>query len=90
VTRLATCCFAVIALHVVDDNFLQPQTGASAGDHLVSGLVPLVLLALAVTVYRRGQGARRAVVALVTGVFGVVAGGEAAYYTIDGGPSGDD
>lgn len=89
-TRLATCCFAVIALHVVDDNFLQPQPGASAGDHLVSGLVPLVLLALAVTVYRRGQGARRAVVALVTGVFGVVAGGEAAYYTIDGGPSGDD
>src|SRR5947209_5959216 len=26
----------VIALHVVDDNFLQPQPGVAAGDHLVS------------------------------------------------------
>ncbi len=89
-TRLATCCFAVIALHLADDNFLQPQPGASAGDHLVSGLVPLVLLMLAATAYRRGQGARRAAVALAAGVFGVVAGVEAAYYTINGGPSGDD
>jgi len=90
VTRLATCCFAVIALHVVDDNFLQPQPGASAGNHLVSGLVPLILLALAAAGYRRGQGARRAAAALTVGVFGVVAGGEAAYYTLNGRPSGDD
>jgi uncharacterized protein len=90
VTRLATCCVAVIALHVVDDNFVQPQPGAAAGDHLVSGLVPLVLLALAATAYRREHGARCAAVALVAGIFGVVAGVEAAYYTINGGPSGDD
>ncbi len=88
--RLATCCFAVIALHVVDDNFLQPQPGASAADHLVSGLVPLALLTLAAMAYRRGQGARQAAVALVAGVFGVVTGIEAAYYTIDGRVSGDD
>ena len=31
----------VIALHVVDDSFVQPQPGTSATDHLVSGLVPL-------------------------------------------------
>ena len=89
-TRLATCCFVVLALHVIDDNFLQPQPGASASDHLVSGLVPLGLLTLAATVYRRGTGARRATVALVAGIFGIVAGVEAAYYTLNGGPSGDD
>ena len=33
----------VIALHVIDDSFLQPQPGTSAGDHLVSGLVPLTV-----------------------------------------------
>ena len=37
----------VIAIHVVDDNFLQPERGTSAGDHLVSGLVPLAVLGLA-------------------------------------------
>ena len=37
----------VIALHVVDDNYLQPQPGTSAGDHVVSGLVPLAVLGLA-------------------------------------------
>jgi hypothetical protein len=41
VARLA---LGAIALHVVDDNFLQPEPGTSASDHLVSGLVPLVLL----------------------------------------------
>jgi DNA mismatch repair protein MutL len=36
----------VIALHVLDDSFLQPSPGTSAGDHLVSGLVPLAVLAV--------------------------------------------
>ena len=35
---------ALVALHVLDDSYLQPQPGTSAGDHLVSGLVPLALL----------------------------------------------
>ena len=38
---------ALVSLHVVDDNFLQPQPGTSAGDHVVSGLVPLALLVVA-------------------------------------------
>ena len=38
---LARLALGVAALHVVDDNFLQPQPGTSATDHLVSGLVPL-------------------------------------------------
>ncbi len=28
---------SLVGLHLVDDNFLQPQPGTSAGDHLVSG-----------------------------------------------------
>ena len=38
----------LVALHVADDSFLQPQPGTSAGDHLVSGLVPLAGLGAAV------------------------------------------
>ena len=44
---------ALVSLHVVDDNFLQPQPGTSAGDHVVSGLVPLALLAAAALVHHR-------------------------------------
>ena len=44
---------ALIALHVVDDSFVQPQPGTTAGDHLAGGLVPLALLALAAWAYPR-------------------------------------
>ena len=46
-TFLFRIAIALIALHVLDDNFLQPQPGTAAADHLVSGLVPLCLLGLA-------------------------------------------
>jgi hypothetical protein len=80
-----------IAVHVVDDNFLQPQPGSSASDHLMSGLVPLGVLALAAAVYSRLRAGLRATIALTLGFLGTVAGaGEAGYYTITIGPSGDD
>ena len=81
---------ALIALHVIDDSFLQPQPGTSAADHLVSGLVPLGALALAAAAYSRVRVGGRAVIALVAGFFGVVVGIEAVHYTTHGGPSGDD
>jgi uncharacterized protein len=80
----------VIALHLADDSFLQPQPGTSAGDHLVSGFVPLALLGLAALVYSRLRGGGRAAIAVVVGFFGIVFGAEAAYYTVQVGPSGDD
>src|SRR5688500_2164281 len=81
----------LIALHVVDDNFLQPQPDVSAGDHLVSGLVPLGLLTLATLRYPRLRAARRATVALLVGALGLVMGlAEAGYYSFKVGPSGDD
>jgi hypothetical protein len=80
----------LIALHVIDDSFLQPQPGTSAGDHLVSGLVPLAGLALAALAYPRLPGGGQAAVALGAGFVGIVAGIEALYYTTKVGPSGDD
>jgi uncharacterized protein len=80
----------LIALHVIDDSFLQPQPGTSAADHLVSGLVPLAALALAAAIYPRVRGGRQAGIALLVGFSGIVVGIEAAYYTSKVGPSGDD
>ncbi len=82
---------AAVMLHVADDNFFQPEPGVSAGDHLVSGLVPLGLLALAAASYLRVRPGARAVIAIVTGLMGLVMGfAEAGYYTVTVGPSGDD
>jgi alpha/beta superfamily hydrolase len=88
--RLFVLGAAVIALHVLDDSFLQPSPGTSAGDHLVSGLVPLAALALAARAYASLRGGRRGALALVVGTFGIVAGVEAVHYASKVGPSGDD
>jgi hypothetical protein len=52
---IARLALGVIALHVVDDNFLQPEPGTSGADHLVSGLVPMALLALIAAAYGRAR-----------------------------------
>src|SRR6187551_3261252 len=71
---LARFGLGVVALHVVDDNYLQPNPGTSAADHLVSGLVPLALLVAAGVFYGRLRAGARATIALLTGVVGVVGG----------------
>ena len=43
----------VVALHLVDDNFLQPAPGTSPLDHLASGLVPISILAAIAWIYPR-------------------------------------
>ena len=88
---VARAAIGLIALHVADDSFFQPQPGTSAADHLVSGLIPLAVLALAAWGYPRLRAGLRATIALVIGGFGIVTGIEAVYYTAKGdGPSGDD
>ncbi len=81
---------ALIGLHVVDDRFLQPEPGRAATDHLVSGLVPLALIVAAAVWYSSLRPGYRALVALLAGYFGVLAGTEAVYYAANGGASGDD
>jgi dienelactone hydrolase len=92
--RLETALFrlsvGVVAVHLLDDSFLQPQPGTSAGDHLVSGLVPFGALLAAVVFVPRLRPGSRAAVAVSVGVFGMIAGIEAAYYTHAGHVSGDD
>src|SRR4051812_48629800 len=89
-TVLFRVALAVIAVHIVDDNYLQPQPGISPADHVVSGLMPLALLGLATWGYPRLRGGRRGALALVFGVLGIAAGIESFYYTREVGPSGDD
>jgi hypothetical protein len=82
---------AFVALHVIDDRFLQPAAGTSAADHLVGGLVPTALLAAAAWGHRRVRAGWRGLLALAVGIFGVGIGVlEAGYYTTAIGPSGDD
>ena len=87
---LARLGLGLVALHVVDDAWLQPNPGTTAGHHLFGGLVPLVLLGAAIALYPRLRAGARALVALAGGFVGVLVGIEGAYYTSQIGPSGDD
>jgi uncharacterized protein len=89
-TVLFLVSVAVIGVHVIDDNFVQPNSGTSAADHLVSGLVPLGLLALAAWAYPRLRGGWRGALGLAFGILGIAAGIEGYYYAREVGPSGDD
>ena len=89
-TTLARLGLGAIALHVLDDSFFQPQPGTSAGDHLVSGLVPFAVLLLVAAAYPRLRPGLRASLAATLGLFGVVSGVEAVYYLDAGRLSGDD
>jgi len=80
----------VIGLHVADDSFFQPEAGTAAADHLVSGLVPLAVLALTAWLYPRLRAGARGAIALLLGAFGIVAGIEGAYSLAKGNASGDD
>jgi fermentation-respiration switch protein FrsA (DUF1100 family) len=90
-TALAVGALLVLALHVLDDNFLQPRPGTSAADHLASGLVPLAVLVGFAAGYDRLRPGSRAPLAIALGILGIVIGvGEAGYYSLHGGPTGDD
>jgi dienelactone hydrolase len=88
--RLFTPAVALVAIHVVDDRFVQPQAGTTAADHLVSGLVPLALLALAAWAYPRVSAGARGAISLSLVLPAVLSGSEAIYYWGHTGLSGDD
>jgi hypothetical protein len=89
-TAVVRSALALIALHFVDDNFVQPQPGTAAGDHLASGLVPLTALAIAATLYSRLRAGARAATAMTLGAIGITIGVPGAYSLLDGGASGAD
>jgi uncharacterized protein len=88
--HLAVGSLVLVGLHVVDDNFLQPEPGVSPVDHLPGGLTQLALVVVAAWAYPRLRAGARAALALLFGFVGVLAGIEAVYYTFADRPSGDD
>jgi hypothetical protein len=64
----------VVAVDVLDDSFVEPEPGTAAGDHVIGGVTPLTILVLAAVVYPRLRVGIRAVVALLIGSLGIVAG----------------
>jgi hypothetical protein len=87
-TALVRVAIGVVALHVLDDNFLQPRPGTSPADHLASGLVPVAILALIAAVYPRLPAAGRAATAMTVGGIAIGIGVPSAYYLLDGSASG--
>ncbi len=87
VARLA---IGAVALHMADDNFVQPNPGTSAGDHLASGLVPLAILAVVGVLYPRLGAGVRASLALTVGAIAITFGVPGAYSLMHGSTSGDD
>lgn len=88
-TTLILGSLVVIALHVLDDNYLQPQPGTSAADHLASGLGPLAILTLVAALYPRLPAGLRASSAMTLGAIGITFGVPGAYYLLHGSASGD-
>jgi uncharacterized protein len=87
---LARTALAVVALHTVDDAFLQPNAGTSPADHLAGGLIPTALLVGTAWAYPRLRAGLRAALLFVFGFFGLLSSVEGFYYASKGGPSGDD
>src|ERR687895_864196 len=80
-TGLARVALALGALHVVDDNFLQPEPGMSAGDHLWGGLFQVAFFVVLAWAWPRLLPGLRGTFAVFVGVFMIVMGaGEAGYY----------
>ena len=86
---VVTLALGAVGLHVVDDNYLQPAPGTSAGDHLASGLIPVTILVGAAVAYPHLRAGLRAAVAMTLGAIGVSIGVPGPYYLLDGSASGD-
>ena len=89
-TTLVLASLALIALHILDDNYLQPQPGTSAADHLASGLIPVAILAGVAVTYPRLPPVPRATLAMTFGALGLTIGFPAVYHLLHDGISGDD
>jgi pimeloyl-ACP methyl ester carboxylesterase len=88
-TTVMGLCVAALVTHVLDDSFVQPEPGTTAGDHLASGLIPVLLLVATAVVYVRLRAGLRATVAMTLGALGLVIGIPSAYYLRLGALEGD-
>ena len=82
---------ALVALHVLDDAFVQPEPGTAALDHLASGLVPVAILAAFVLAHPRLRAGWQALLAGGVGALALVTGiGVSARHVAIDGLAGDD
>jgi len=88
-TASTLTALGIVGLHIVDDNFLQPEPGTSAGDHLASGLIPVAVLAAIAAMYPHLRAGLRAVAAMTVGALAITVGVPSAYYFLHGSASGD-
>ena len=84
-TAMVRVSLGAVALHVLDDNYLQPQPGTSASDHLTSGLVPVAILLGVAVVYPRLRAGARAAVAMTFGALSLSFGFPAVYHLLHDG-----
>lgn len=89
-SKLFLASVALIAVHIVDDSFLQPEPGTRAADHLVGGLVTLALLALGTWAFLRARAGVGAAIAFVLGLFALMVSAEGWYAATTVGPTDDD
>jgi dienelactone hydrolase len=89
-TGLARLALGALALHTVDDAFLQPNPGTSAADHLAGGLIPTAALLGTAWFYPRLRAGLRAALMFVFAFFAFLSSVEGFYYAGKTGPSGDD
>ena len=90
-TATVRVAFAVIALHLVDDAFVHPESGTAMGDHFASGLVPTAMAVLLATAYPRLGNGWQAATAIGSGVLALVGGvGISARHVVIDRLAGDD
>lgn len=87
---MARLALGLVAVAIVDDNFVHPEPGTAAGDHLLSGLVPLAVLAAVALVVPRLRAGVRAATYLTLGAIVVAVGFPGIYYIAEGSASFDD
>jgi hypothetical protein len=82
---------AVCAIAVLDDAFVHPESGTAAGDHLLSGLVPVGVAVVLAVAYPRLRAGLRGALALACAPFAITAGVvDGVRQVAVGGPRGDD
>jgi hypothetical protein len=89
--RLFLLGLGLVVLHILDAEFLQPEPGTSASDHLASGLVPVGIAVSTAIIYPRLRAGLRASICLLYGIVGFASCvATSAYHTVAEGPAGDD
>ena len=82
--RLFLVAIGLVAVIIVDDNFVHPAPGTSAGDHLLSALVPLAVLGALALLYPRLRAGVRAATSMTLGAIVCAVGFPGVYYIADG------